>query len=151
MEVAYMGNIAYRNILVPIDETDISKRVIDHALHVAKNENGKLILVHVETTKKLEAVYPKDLSERMIEFMNKSIRSNIEYAKHSAKEIGIEVQTDILIGEDVGSDLIRVAEERKIDLTVMATESLRTNPIGSLTRWIIAADVGPVLVITSED
>ncbi|MEA1984191.1 MAG: universal stress protein [Euryarchaeota archaeon] len=146
-----MGNIAYRNILVPIDETDMSKRAIDHALHVAKNENGKLILVHVESTHGLEAVYPKDLSEKMTEFMKKSIRSNIEYAKRYAKDVGIEVQTDILTGEDVGSDLIRVAEERKVDLTVMGTESLRTNPIGSLTRWIIAADIGPVLVITSED
>jgi len=146
-----MGAIAYRNILVPIDETEMAKRVIDHALHVAKQENASLVLMHVERKKMLESVFPKDLSQKMLDIANKSIEATVKYARDSAEESGLPVETVILTGEDIGSDIIRIAQERNIDLTVMGSESLRTNPIGSLARRLIAADIGPVLVITSED
>jgi len=146
-----MGAIAYRNILVPIDETEMAKRVIDHALHVAKQENASLVLMHVERKKMLESVFPKDLSQKMLDIANKSIEATVKYARDSAEKSGLPVETVILTGEDIGSDIIRIAQERNIDLTVMGSESLRTNPIGSLARRLIAADIGPVLVITSED
>lgn len=146
-----MGDIAYKNILVPIDETEMAKRVIDHALYVAKLENANLILMHVARNKMLESVYPKELSKKMIEVANKNIESTVQYAKDSAEMVDIPVETIILSGDDIGSDIIRIAQERNINLTVMGSESLRTNPLGSLARRLIAADIGPVLVITNED
>ncbi|WP_135604743.1 universal stress protein [Methanococcoides sp. NM1] len=146
-----MGDIAYRNILVPIDERQMSKRVVDHALHVAEKEGGNLMIVYVEKKKELESIFPKELSEKMLAVVKENIEANMEYAISEAKKIGITAEKIILSSEDIGGDLIRIAEEKAVDLTVMGSESLRRDPLGSLTRWIIAADVGPVLVITSED
>ncbi|NYT19015.1 MAG: universal stress protein [Methanosarcinales archaeon] len=146
-----MGDIAYRNILVPIDERQMSKRVVDHALHVAEKEGGNLIVVYVEEKEGFESIFPKELSEKMIAVVNENIEANMEYAISEAKKLGIAAEKIILKSEDIGGDLIRIAEERSVDLTVMGSESLRRDPLGSLTRWVIAADVGPVLVITSED
>lgn len=146
-----MGDISYRNILVPIDERQMSKRVVDHALHVAQNENGNLIVVYVEEKKGIESIYPKELSEKMLKVVSENIEANMGYAMTEAEKAGIAAEKIILNSDDIGGDLIRIAEERDVDLTVMGSESLRRDPLGSLTRWIIAADVGPVLVITSED
>jgi nucleotide-binding universal stress UspA family protein len=145
------GDIAYNNILVPVDETDMAKRVIAHALHVAKIERARLVLMHVARKKMIESVFPKELSQKMLEVASKNIESTLEYAKSSAENVGIPLETIILIGDDIGDDIIRIAQERNINLTVMGSESLRTNPLGSLARRLIAADIGPVLVITNED
>ncbi|KGK99639.1 hypothetical protein LI82_01315 [Methanococcoides methylutens] len=146
-----MGDIAYRNILVPIDETQMSKRGVDHALHVAEKEGGNLIIVYLEKRRELESIFPKELSEKMLAVVKENIEANMEYAMNEAKKAGIPAEKIVLSSEDIGRDLIRIAEEKAVDLTVMGSESLRRDPLGSLTRWIIAADVGPVLVITSED
>ncbi|MGM0771359.1 MAG: universal stress protein [Halobacteriota archaeon] len=146
-----MGEISYRNILVPIDERQMSKRVVDHALHVAQNENANLIVVYVEEKKEIESIYPKELSEKMLAVVRENIEANMGYAITEAEKAGIAAERIILNSDDIGGDLIRIAEEKDVDLTVMGSESLRRDPLGSLTRWIIAADVGPVLVITSED
>ncbi|AKB85015.1 universal stress protein [Methanococcoides methylutens] len=146
-----MGDISYRNILVPIDERQMSKRVVDHALHVAEIESGNLIVIYVEDKKGIESIYPKELSEKMLAVVRENIEVNMGYAMAEAKKAGIAAEKIILNSDDIAGDLIRVAEEKNVDLTVMGSESLRRDPLGSLTRWIIAADVGPVLVITSED
>ncbi|MEL4304755.1 universal stress protein [Methanococcoides sp. LMO-2] len=146
-----MGDISYRNILVPIDERQMSKRVVEHALHVAEIEGGNLIVVYVEEKKGIGSIYPKELSEKMLAVVRENIEANMGYAMDEAEKAGITAEKIILNSNDIGGDLIRVAEEKNVDLTVMGSESLRRDPLGSLTRWIIAADVGPVLVITSED
>ncbi|WP_440952120.1 universal stress protein [Methanococcoides sp. FTZ1] len=146
-----MGDIAYRNILVPIDERQMSKRVFDHALHIAEKEGGNLIVVYLEERGRIESIYPKELSEKMLAVVRENIEYNMEYAMKEAERSGISAEKIILESDDIGGDLIRIAEDKNIDLTVMGSESLRRDPLGSLTRWIIAADVGPVLVITSED
>jgi nucleotide-binding universal stress UspA family protein len=144
-------DIAYKNVLVPIDETEMAKRVIDHALHVAKMEKARLFLMHVSRKKMIESVFPKELSQKMLEVASKNIESTLECAKSSAELVGIPLETIILTGDDIGGDIIRIAQEHNINLTVMGSESLRTNPLGSLARRLIAANIGPVLVITNED
>ncbi|MCD4806490.1 MAG: universal stress protein [Methanococcoides sp.] len=146
-----MEEIAYKNILVPIDEKQLSKRVIDHALHVADKEAGKLIIVYVERKKTLECIFPKELAEKMMVIVKENIEANMNYALENAKRSGVEIEKIILDNDDIAKDLIRVAEENSVNLTVMGSESLRTDPFGSITRWLIAADIGPVLVITDED
>ncbi|NPE29072.1 universal stress protein [Methanococcoides sp. SA1] len=146
-----MEEIAYKNILVPIDEKQLSKRVIDHALHVADKESGKLIIVYMERKKALECIFPKELAEKMMVIVKENIEANMDYALENAKKSGITVEKIILDDDDIAKDLIRISEEKSVNLTIMGSESLRSDPLGSITRWLIAADIGPVLVITDED
>ncbi len=146
-----MEEIAYKNILVPIDEKQLSKRVIDHALHVADKESGKLIIVYVERKKTLQCIFPKELAEKMMVIVKENIEANMNYALENADKTGVEVEKIILDNDDIAKDLIRIAEEKNVNLTIMGSESLRSEPLGSITRWLIAANIGPVLVITDED
>ncbi|ABE51786.1 universal stress protein [Methanococcoides burtonii] len=120
-----MEEIAYKNILVPIDEKQLSKRVIDHALHVADKESGKLIIVYVERKKTLECIFPKELAKKMMVIVKENIESNMEYALENAKISGIAVENIILDNDEIAKDLIRISEEKSVNLTVMGSESLK--------------------------
>ena len=145
-----MKDINYRNILVPIDETKLSKKVIDNALHIASVENGCIIIIYVEEPGNLRS-FPDEFHEKLADMFIKSIEANLEYAANQAEIHGIEIHTQVVKSRNPGREIINIAQENKIDLTVMGTESLRSDPFGSLTRWLIAADIGPVLVITAGD
>jgi nucleotide-binding universal stress UspA family protein len=150
MDGGKMKDITYRNILVPIDETKLSKKVIDNALHIASVENGCIIIIYVEDPSNLKS-FPDEFHEKLVNLIKKSIEANLEYAAKQAELYGIEFHIRVVRGRNPGREIINIAQESNIDLTVMGTESLRSDPFGSLTRWLIAADIGPVLVITAGD
>ncbi|WP_462273401.1 universal stress protein [Methanohalophilus sp.] len=150
MDDGKMKDITYRNILVPIDETKLSKKVIDNALHIASMENGRIIVIYVEEPGNLKS-FPDEFHEKLVDLITKSIEANLDYAAKQAEIHGIEIQTRVVRGTNPGREIINIAKDNKVDLTVMGTESLRSDPFGSLTRWLIAADIGPVFVITAGD
>jgi nucleotide-binding universal stress UspA family protein len=144
-------SIKYTTIVVPIDETISSQKAVKHALHIARIEGSKLILVHVSRRAEMEKIFPKELSKKMIETADDDIYQLLESTKMKAQELSIDLEEDILDGEDIGGEIIRFAKNRHSDLIVMGSELLRKDPVGSHTRRIIAADIGPVLVVTKED
>ena len=150
MDDGKMKDITYRNILVPIDETKLSQKVIDNALHIASMENGRIIVIYVEEPDNLKS-FPDEFQEKLVDLITKNIEANLEYAAKQSEIHGIEFHIRVVRGRNPGCEIINIAKENKVDLTVMGTESLRSDPFGSLTRWLIAADIGPVLVITAGD
>ena len=144
-------SVKYNNIIVPVDETISSKRAVKHALHIARLEGSKLILVHVSETAEVEKIFPKELSKKILKTVDDELHKLMESVKAQAQEFSIELEEDVLEGEDIGGELIKFAKSRHSDLIVMGSELLRKDPIGSRTRRIIAADIGPVLVVTQED
>ena len=93
-----------------------------------EKEGGNLIIVYLEKKKELESIFPKELSEKMLAVVKENIESNMEYAINEAKKAGIPAEKIVLSSEDIGGDLIRIAEEKAVDLTVMGSESLRRDP-----------------------
>lgn len=143
--------VKYNTIIVPVDESISSRKAVKHALHIARLEGSKLILVHVSETAEVEKIFPKELSQKIIKTVDDELHKLMDSAKARAKEFLIEIEEDVLEGEDIGGELIKFAKSRHSDLIVMGSELLRKDPIGSRTRRIIAADIGPVLVVTQED
>jgi nucleotide-binding universal stress UspA family protein len=143
--------VKYKTIIIPLDETISSQKAVKHALHIARLEGSKLILVHVSETAEVEKIFPKELSEKIIKTVDDELQKLMDSVKTKAKELSIELEEDVLEGEDIGGELIKFAKSRHSDLIVMGSELLRKDPIGSRTRRIIAADIGPVLVVTQED
>jgi nucleotide-binding universal stress UspA family protein len=143
--------VKYKTIIVPVDETISSQKAVKHALHIARLEGSKLIMVHVSETAEVEKIFPKELSEKIIKTVDDELQKLMNSVKNKAKKLSIELEEDVLEGEDIGGELIKFAKSRHSDLIVMGSELLRKDPIGSRTRRIIAADIGPVLVVTQED
>jgi len=143
--------VKYNTIIVPVDETMSSRKAVKHALHIARLEGSKLILVHVSETAEVEKIFPKELSEKILKTLDDELYKLMDSVEILAQDLSIELEEDILDGEDIGGELIKFAKSRHSDLIVMGSELLRKDPIGSRTRRIIAADIGPVLVVTEED
>ncbi|HUW68537.1 MAG TPA: universal stress protein [Candidatus Nanoarchaeia archaeon] len=143
--------VKYNTIIVPVDETMSSRKAVKHALHIARLEGSKLILVHVSETAEVEKIFPKELSEKILKTLDDELYKLMDSVEILAQDLSIELEEDILDGEDIGGELIKFAKSRHSDLIVMGSELLRKDPIGSRTRRIIAADIGPVLVVTDED
>jgi nucleotide-binding universal stress UspA family protein len=143
--------VKYKTIIIPLDETISSQKAVKHALHIARLEGSKLIMVHVSETAEVEKIFPKELSEKIIKTVDDELQKLMNSVKNKAKKLSIELEEDVLEGEDIGGELIKFAKSRHSDLIVMGSELLRKDPIGSRTRRIIAADIGPVLVVTQED
>ena len=143
--------IHYEIIIVPVDETISSQKAVKHALHIARLEGSNLILVHVSRKAEIEKIFPKELSEKMIKTVEEDMHKLLEFAKMEAEELSIDVEEDILEGEDISGEIIKFAKNRHSDLIIMGSELLRKEPVGSHARRIIAADIGPVLVVTRED
>lgn len=141
----------YNTIIVPVDATISSQKAVKHALHIARLEGSKLILVHVSETAEVEKIFPKQLSEKIIKTVDNELKKLLDSARGEAQKLSIDLEEKVLEGEDIGGELIKFAKARHSDLIVMGSELLRKDPIGSHTRRIIAADIGPVLVVTRED
>lgn len=145
------NSVKYKTIIVPVDESISSQKAVKHALHIAKLEGSNLILVYVSKKAEMEKIFPKELSKKIIKTVDEKMEHLLESAKNEAQELSINLEEDILEGEDIGGEIIKFSKSRNSDLIVMGSELLRRDPIGSHTRRIIAADIGPVLVVTQED
>lgn len=144
-------SVKYNIIIIPVDETLSSQKAVKHALHIARLEGSKLIVVHVSETAEVEKIFPKELSKKILKTVDAELQKLMDSVKAQARELSIELEEDVLEGEDIGGELIKFAKSKHSDLIVMGSELLRKDPISSHTRRIIAADIGPVLVVTKED
>lgn len=136
-----------QNILLPVDGSKFMERNIDYACDVTKIMNAKLTLIHVVT---LPAVVEPGFPIDPKPFEDAGLRV-LENAKGIAKERGIEAETvlETTFG-NAAQKILKVAEERKIDLIVIGTRGhsrLRNLLMGSVCDTVVRNAPCPVLVV----
>ena len=151
----------FKNILVPLDESDLSER----ALPVAKELAGRLgATIHL-----LEAVQPQAelftgpdsiaVSQYHVEAMRNSAEIQIENARKYLANVagacqaeGLQVRTE-LREADAPESIKAYADDNEIDLIVMSTHGrsgIHRMLIGSVTDRVVRSVEVPVLVIPRE-
>ena len=111
----------YRKILVALDNTPTDAAIVSHVLELAQLCHSELLLVHVADG--FAARHFKDLNLRESE----EIRSDREYLAGLASELAadsIVTSTELAMG-DPATELIRLVNERNVDLLAMATHGHR--------------------------
>ncbi len=105
------------SIIVPVDlaHKDASEEAVSIAANLAKSDEAKLALVGVTGSAPSEAGHnPKEFEEKLA-----------AYGKEVAERIGLPVETQSLVDNDVAVDLgdviIQAAEDNGVDLIVMAS------------------------------
>ena len=152
----------FKNILVPLDESDLSER----ALPVAKELAGRLgATIHL-----LEAVQPQaELfsgpdsiagSQYQVEAMRNSMEIQIKNARKYLANVagacqaeGLQVRTE-LREADAPESIKAYADDNEIDLIVMSTHGrggIHRMFIGSVTDRVVRSVEVPVLVIPRGD
>ncbi|MBY0379755.1 MAG: universal stress protein [Burkholderiales bacterium] len=145
----------FKRIYVPIDNSDVSDKVLNEALDLAKANGSKVRVAHVvnleQITFGIEIVGVAELKDTLVEIANKlltHVRQTI-----ASKDIDAEA----ILLENYGSDLATIivddAREWNADLFVLGSHHL-----GSLSHFItggVAEDIAhdaeiPILLITKH-
>ena len=141
-------------ILAPIDFSDASRAAVDVAADMASRFGAELLLVYV-----VPAIpdLPKDVSifkegeyDKSLE--NKDAQRLKELAGTVANK-NVKVRTELGSGNDVGMELIRIAENEHADLIVIATHGMtgwREFAFGTVAEKVVKQADCPVLVLRAK-
>jgi len=130
-----------KNILVPIDFSDSSRRSLDYALELAKLCRAKLMLLHVVD-------YPPSFD---LPDLDKGVReTRKQYLEQlQAQVISDTVPSSIIIREGTPFlEIVRAARDHQADLIVIATHGhtgIKHLLIGSTAERVVRKSSCPVL------
>lgn len=146
-----------RTILVTTDFSDTAKRAFDAARMLAEKFGAKLILAHIE---------PDRLPPIVVEYaavgVNDILRDQRTRARERLQELsdeafGSEVEVETIVTDGMPHvEIVRLAEQRRADLIVMATHGhgfISHAILGSTTERVVRRAPCPVFVVrdTGQD
>ena len=111
----------YRRILVAVENSQADRTILEHVAGLAKLTSAELLLVHVAdgwAARNFDQLKLRE-SEEM-----RSDRAYLESLRDDLTARGFTVQTKLAMG-DPATELIRTAEEQKVDLIAMSTHGHR--------------------------
>jgi nucleotide-binding universal stress UspA family protein len=111
----------YRRILVAVEHSPADKAILDHVRQLAMKFGSELHLVHVAdgwVARNFDSLQLRE-SEEM-----KDDRDYLERLAADLTAQGLTVSTELAMG-DPADELIRLAEERGVDLLAMSTHGHR--------------------------
>lgn len=145
----------FRNIMVPIDGSALSKKAIKKAVALAKLTGAKITGFHVAPAYKFNVyadyippnfVLPKDFETRTKKIAGK----HLDAVKKEAEAAGLKYQ-GIYVSSDFPADaIVKAVKKYGCDLIVMASHGrsgLSKLIIGSETQKVLASTTTPVLVM----
>ena len=152
----------YNTILVPHAGSPAGDEALKHAIHIAKSDSAKIIILHVlEELPNLPLLLHQDQIERIKQQMNeitetmkKAMEKEMEERIKLCEKEGIKSDLKIVTGfpED---GIMKIVADQEIDLIVMAKRRKlrgikRLMTLGSVSRKIIEHVSCPVLLIDIE-
>jgi len=131
--------MAYKKILVPLSGSELAEKALPYAKSIAKLKKSQVILFAVSLTI----------------FVDRRDRLFSSYLEVNAKELnteGIKTTTATSYG-DVAEEIVKYANNNKIDLIVMATHAYSKAKqwmFGSVTQKVLYGTEIPVLLMKSK-
>ncbi|WP_407305294.1 universal stress protein [Acinetobacter sp.] len=144
--------MAYHNILVPIDGSETANAAVAKAVEFAKAFGSKVTVVQVLAldpyiaAEYISANQTNDLIERA----RTAIIESLEAAKVKFHEQGIEVETKLLEGQVIHSEIVQAAEESNADLIIIGSHGrtgLKKLFLGSVAQSVLGESRIPVLIV----
>jgi nucleotide-binding universal stress UspA family protein len=111
----------YRTILVAVENSPADRTILKHVRELAMLTGAELLLVHVADGWAARHFDQLKLRE------SEEMKTDREYLDRLATELSadsLKVATELAMG-DPATELIRLAEERKVDLIAMSTHGHR--------------------------
>ncbi len=144
----------YKNIMVPIDGSDNSKRALKHAVELAKAFGAEVTLVYVANI--ISAISSFDQTPISGGYVSEQIAADMEETgKEVLKEFMDEVPDTVSVKTvfEVGSPgpaILAVAKKHDTDLIVMGSRGLGPFKgifMGSVSSYIVSHCTTPVLIV----
>lgn len=141
-------------ILAPIDFSDTSRAALDVAADMSSRFGAELLLVYVQPAIQdlpsgvsifKEGQYDQSLDD-------KAAKQLKDLAATVAQK-NVKVRTELGTGNDVGMELVRIAESEHADLMVIATHGMtgwREFAFGSVAEKVLKQGGCPVLLLRAK-
>jgi len=159
-----MGIANFKKIMIATDGSDCSKLAVDKGIEFACLSGGKVYAVNVMSTDYLFSIdgdYSSSMGmnpywESMYETIRESLKNQgqqaLNYVKGLGEIKGVDVESVLLEGNP-SEELIRYAEEEKMDVVVMGTlgkTGLDRLLLGSVAGNLVRHSKVPVMVVREK-
>ncbi|MGD0404450.1 MAG: universal stress protein [Candidatus Acidiferrales bacterium] len=141
-------------ILAPMDFSDASRAALDVAAEMASRFGAELLLVYVEPA--IQDL-PKSVSifkeEKYDESLDNKAAKQLKDLAATVAQKNVKVRTELGTGNDVGMELIRIAESEHADLIVIATHGMtgwREFAFGTVAEKVLKQGDCPVLLLRAK-
>ena len=145
-----MRLLDYKKIMIATDGSDCSRLATDKGIELARLSGGTVYAVHVISTAYLS---PRGGGWELIhEELKKQGQQAVDYIKGFGEINGIKVESILLEGNP-SEELIRYADEEKMDIVIMGTlgkTGLDRLLIGSVAGNLVRHSSVPVMVVREE-
>lgn len=141
----------FSNILVAYDGSKLSKKALEHAIAIAKNNgNTRLEAVVVENTYSFTIAASYGVySHELIEEMKKKDNQLIKELEHTLKELPNPTKATLLSGSP-GQAIVQYASDNDVDLIVMGSRGLsgvKEFFLGSVSHFVVQHSKCPVFIL----
>ena len=141
-------------ILAPIDFSDHSHEALKTAAEMAKAFNAELLLAHaVPAIPRLPSASEVFHEAQFEAALHKEAELRLATLAKDLVKQGIRARTEVGIANDVGMELLRIAEHSSADMIVIATHGMtgwHKLVFGSVAEKVVKMAECPVLVLRAE-
>lgn len=141
----------YHDVLFPTDGSEGANAAIEHAIDHALTYDATLhVLYVVEKTYPAVEAGPADV----LDALRSEGEAALDDARERAKEAGVESVRGSVTGGSPYRNILRYADEHKIDLIVMGTHGRRGVDrylLGSVTEKVVRTADCPVLTVRVKE
>ncbi len=144
--------MSFQNIVVPVDGSETSLAAVAKATDFAKTFNSKITVVQVMVldpyiaAEYISATQTNDLIERA----RTSIVDNLSAVKSKLAAQGINVETKLLEGQTVHTEIVKAAQDAQADLIIIGSHGrtgLKKFFLGSVAQSVLGSSDIPVMVV----
>lgn len=135
-----------KKVLVAVDGSEYSERAFEYSLEDAKKLNHKLTILSVVQS----TAYGGEILERALKSRVKRAEEFTEKLKKKAEKEGVDVDSKIITGVNVSTEIAKFAEENDYDLIVMGSRGkteLGTIHLGSVSEGVVRRAHCSVLIV----
>ncbi|WP_456473589.1 universal stress protein [Desulfolithobacter sp.] len=120
-----MANIDIKKVIIPVDFSSATGKVVDYATSVAEKLDAHVIFFHVVNDfKGYEMMLVHPSFNRMIEDLKKESKAKIEALVEDHKDLKKGAEGRVAVGDAV-EEIIALAEAEKADMIIIGTHGAR--------------------------
>ena len=154
-----MGTVNFKKIMIATDGSDCSRLAVDKGIELAQLSGGTVYAVYVMSTDYLSSIDGDSFSmgvdpywESIQEALKTQGQQAVNYVKGLGEMKGVNVESALLEGNP-SDELIRYAEEKKMDIVIMGTlgkTGLDRLLLGSVAENLVRHSKVPVMVVREK-
>lgn len=141
----------FDKMMVAIDQAEITNKLLDAAVEIARNKQTQVTLVHVsqEYVSNGMTYVPENFLEEILNEMEKAGLEQLQQAKSKLESAGINAETVHLKG-DPAHEILNYARDTEQQLIIIGSRGLRgikEMMLGSVSHKVSQLSKCPVLIM----